>query len=117
VDEDGTLMVSLDKPDRPVKATGIHVPLPDDAERLLKVLAASKRAVRDRTGIDDDYEATKALRLAANDEAAIKRAGDAARAEAHWTKESAPTLPPLGESGRSIRTVSGGAPGLGKRRR
>lgn len=114
VDREGQTRVSLD----PVP--GVHhlsVELPRDPEQLLRFVRSSRGALRDLTGMEDPEEARRFLQeyvsvLRDEELAAAKR-----EQQSGWRNAPLARSDRVGERSQSIRTVSGGLPTLGRRRR
>lgn len=110
IDDKGEPQVAL----HPVEgATARFVALPQNAKYVLELLARCRGAVRELTGLDDAEEARVALRKQLD----IRRHAEAEKDVSAWRSEPLAERPPSEEKSVSIRTVSGGLPTLGRRRR
>lgn len=115
-DANGALCISLDQPTKGLKAKQVQVPAPYEAPTLTTLYNRVSGALKERTGENGPISALRILKQIASDERERKAAESRARADSRWSKERSQELPPIEETGQSVRTVSGGLPGLGKRR-
>ncbi|WP_242591636.1 hypothetical protein [Streptomyces sp. GB4-14] len=94
--------------------------MPRDPESLMALVNATRGALRELTGLDDPEEARILLReqvFESREREAEKKRQEAAEFAARgWRKEPVDSTPAL-EASESIRTLSGGLPTLGRRRR
>jgi hypothetical protein len=114
-DDNGDVHLALEPPPKGQKATHVSVPAPEDPEALLALIGRATGAGKELTGLakmgDVKDELHKRMKQARDGEQAAKRN----RAEQQWSADNYSSPQPASASGQSIRTVSGGAPGLGKR--
>jgi hypothetical protein len=89
------------------------VELPQNPKYVLELLARCRGAVRHLTGMDDAEEARIALKKTVD----VKRHAEPEQDTSSWRAEPLTERPPVDGKSNSIRTVSGGLPTLGRRRR
>ncbi|MFC7015087.1 hypothetical protein ACFQMH_25955 [Streptomyces viridiviolaceus] len=94
--------------------------MPRDPESLMALVNATRGALRELTGLDDPEEARLLLRkqvFESREREVEKKRQEAAEFEARRWRSEPVDSPPASEASESIRTLSGGLPTLGRRRR
>lgn len=116
IDDSGDVHLTLEHPAKGQHATQVAVPAPQDPELLLALIGRATGAGKELTALEDMQAVKRELHRLASEAKDEEQAAKRRRAEDQWaTGGFAPQRPSL-ESGRSIRAISAGAPGFGKRR-